>query len=92
MGFVVIARESSCRYAIAMAQQSAKESLTADGADLRRGIGLEILRWVRCCSRNCQIPEPLVWAMFIKEANVLLANVVQMAQAKTHEVVQALSF
>ena len=30
--------------------------------------------------------------VFIKEANVLLANVVQMAQGETHEVVQALSF
>ncbi len=73
-----------------MAEQSAEESLTADAADLR--LGLEFLRWPSCCSRNCQIPEPLVRAMFVEEADIRFADVVEMAQAEAQEVVQSLAF
>jgi len=82
----------SGRNAIVMAQQSTEETLAADGTDLRRWSGRQLLRRPRCRSGDCQIPEPLVRAVFVVETNVRLADVVQMAQAETHEVVQALSF
>ena len=69
-----------------MAQHSTEESLTADSADLRRWIGMES-RWrPRCCSRNCQIPEPLVWAMFIEEADIRFADVVEITQVEAQEI------
>ena len=88
MRFVVIARESSGRSAVVMAQQSAEESLTADGTDLRRRLGHGFLRRPRCGGGHCPVAEPLVRAMFVEEANVRLADVAEMAQAETQEVVR----
>ncbi len=73
-----------------MAQQSAEESLTADGPDPR--LELESPRWPRCCSRNGQIPEPLVMEMFFEEADIRFEDVVEMPQAEAQEVVQSLAF
>jgi hypothetical protein len=74
-----------------MSEQPAEESLTADAADLQRWVGRELLRWTGCCSGERPIPEPLVRAVFIKKADIRLADVVDMAQAEAREVFQALS-
>lgn len=35
------------------------------------------------------VPQPLVWPVGIKEACILLNDVIEMPEAETHEVVQA---
>ena len=70
--------EGSGRGAIVVAQQSAQESLTSDLADVGRCVEREFLQRPRRCVGHCPVSQPLVWAMLVEEANVFLADVVEM--------------
>jgi len=67
--------EGSGRGTVVMAQQPPEESSEADAANLRR----RLCRRPRPRSGQRLIPEPLVWAMFVEEANVFVGDVVEMA-------------
>ena len=75
-----------------MAQQSAEESLAADGTGLQRGCCHTVLR--RTCGRSGYrlVAESLVWAMFVEEAYIVLADVVEIPKTEAQEVIVALAF
>ena len=75
-----------------MSEQAAEEWSAADGANIRHFYGRQFFRWIRCCRGLCPVAEPLVRTVFVEKANVFLADVVEMTQAKAQEVIQAFSF
>ena len=72
---------SSC-VAIVMAKQAAEEWSAADGANIRHFCGRQFFRWIRCCGRHCSVSESLVGAMFVVEASIRFADVVEMVEAE----------
>ena len=64
---------------VIMPQRPAEESSTADLANLSRIVKGRLLRRPRPGSGQRLIPKPLVRPMCVEEANVLLADVVEMA-------------
>jgi hypothetical protein len=84
--------KSSCRIAVVVPQQSAKEPPAVNATELRRVVDGQVLWRSRCSRRQRAVAEALVRAPSIVKTRVRLIDVVQVAQTEAQEVVQCLAF